>query len=325
MRRVFVAGHRGMVGSAICRQLSQQVDVQLLTRDRSTLDLTRQSQVETFFAENKPDEVYLAAAKVGGIVANNTYRADFLYENLAIQNNIVHVAHTANVKKLLFLGSSCIYPKLAPQPITESDLLTGPLEQTNEPYAVAKIAGLKMCEAYNQQYGCDYRSVMPTNLYGPGDNFHPESSHVIPGLMSRFDSAIRNNDSNLTIWGSGQPRREFLHVDDMATACIFVMQMTRNQYNTMLEDTKSHVNVGTGEDCSIRELAEIMKRITGFSGDLEYDVSKPDGSPRKLLNVSKLERAGWRAKISLLQGLRETWNYYSISKDKTLADKEILL
>ena len=274
------------------------------------IDLTDQSSVNSFFQTHQPDHVFLAAAKVGGIHANNTYPAQFIYENLMIQANIIHAAHLAGVQKLLFLGSSCIYPKLAEQPMREDALLTGTLESTNEPYAIAKIAGIKLCESYNRQYGRDYRSVMPTNLYGPGDNFHPENSHVIPALLRRFHEARVNGDDTVTVWGSGQPKREFLHVDDMADACVYVMNLSQKLYAGKTEPMLSHINVGTGEDCSIRELAETVSRVTGFKGNLAFDASKPDGTPRKLLDVSRLGSLGWKAKIGLEEGLRQAYEWY---------------
>lgn len=323
MRRIFVSGHKGMVGSAIVRRLANESGVTVLTAGRDELDLLNQRAVHDFIGSNRIDEVYLAAAKVGGIVANNTYRADFLYENLMIQNNVIAASHKFNVGKLLFLGSSCIYPKLANQPMKESELLTGELENTNEPYAIAKIAGLKLCQAYSDQYGNDFRAVMPTNLYGTGDNFHPENSHVIPGLMNRFQEVISNGKNELTIWGTGKPKREFLHVDDMASACVYVMSMSRADYTEMVADTPSHVNVGTGEDCSIAELASLLKDVTGFEGSLVYDTSKPDGTPRKLLDVSKLKAAGWKPEIDLKEGLALTWEWFVSSSEKSAQDKQV--
>ncbi|MFO7953268.1 GDP-L-fucose synthase family protein [Thioalkalivibrio sp.] len=302
-QRVFVAGHRGMVGSAICRQLEDWPGVELLTRSHAELDLTDQAAVEAFMRVERPDRVYLAAAKVGGIHANNTYPAEFIRDNLAIQTNVIHGAHIAGLRRLLFLGSSCIYPREAPQPIPEEALLTGPLEPTNEPYAIAKIAGIKLCESYNRQYGTDYRSVMPTNLYGPGDNYHPENSHVIPGLIRRFHEAKRAGAGHVTVWGSGTPRREFLHVDDMAAACVHVMNLDHVTYAEHTEPMLSHINVGTGEDLAIADLARLVARVVGFAGELRFDTSRPDGTPRKLLDVSRLAALGWKARIELEEGL----------------------
>ncbi|WP_018877742.1 MULTISPECIES: GDP-L-fucose synthase [unclassified Thioalkalivibrio] len=302
-QRVFVAGHRGMVGSAICRQLEDWPGVELLTRTHAELDLTDQAAVEAFMRVERPDQVYLAAAKVGGIHANNTYPAEFIRDNLAIQTNVIHAAHGAGVRRLLFLGSSCIYPREAPQPIAEAALLTGPLEPTNEPYAIAKIAGIKLCESYNRQYGTDYRSVMPTNLYGPGDNYHPENSHVIPGLIRRFHEAKQAGADYVTVWGSGTPRREFLHVDDMAGACVHVMNLDQTTYAEHTEPMLSHINVGTGEDLTIAELAQRVAGVVGFRGELRFDRSKPDGTPRKQLDVSRLAALGWKARIGLDEGL----------------------
>ncbi len=308
--RIFVAGHCGMVGSAIVRRLQFLGYVNIITRSRAELDLLDQAAVRSFFATERPRQVYLAAAKVGGIHANNTYPAEFIYENLMIEANVIHAAHRHDVSKLLFLGSSCIYPKLANQPMAEEALLTGTLEPTNEPYAIAKIAGIKLCESYNRQYDRDYRSVMPTNLYGPQDNFHPENSHVIPALLLRFHIAVNNNDENISIWGSGAAMREFLHVDDMATASVHVMQLDSATYRKHASPMLSHVNVGTGLDCSIRTLAETIARVTGFQGKLIFDASKPDGAPRKLLDVSRLQVLGWSAEISLEEGLRDTYQWF---------------
>lgn len=308
--KVFVAGHKGMVGSAIVRQLVAAGDVEVVTADRSELDLLDQAAVSAFFEAQEFSQVYLAAAKVGGIVANNTYPAEFIYQNLTIQNNIVHNAYSNGVKQLLFLGSSCIYPKLAEQPMTESALLTGTLEPTNEPYAIAKIAGIKLCESYNRQYGVDYRSVMPTNLYGQNDNFHPENSHVIPALMRRFHEAKLANAEKVTVWGSGKPMREFLHVDDMAAASIHVMNLSSDIYQANTEPMLSHINVGTGIDCTIRELAETMCKVVGFEGELEFDATKPDGTPRKLMDVSRLKSLGWQSSISLEDGLTKTYQWF---------------
>nr|WP_303621782.1 GDP-L-fucose synthase [Providencia rettgeri] len=309
-KKVFVAGHNGMVGSAIIRQLQDRNDIELITKSRRELDLTNQVAVDNFFAQNKIDEVYLAAAKVGGIHANNTYPADFIYENLIMECNIIHSAHKYNVQHLLFLGSSCIYPKLATQPMSESALLTGVLESTNEPYAIAKIAGIKLCESYNRQYGRDYRSVMPTNLYGENDNFHPENSHVIPALMRRFHEAKLNNDEKVVVWGTGTPMREFLYVDDMAAASVYVMELDKDIYQTNTQSMLSHVNVGTGVDCTIREMAEAMAQVVGFKGKVLFDSTKPDGTPRKLMDVSRLKSLGWAYSVELEDGLSKTYQWF---------------
>ena len=298
-----------MVGSAICRELHNQ-NVDVITASRQELDLTNQYQVTDYFASQKFDQVYLAAAKVGGIHANNSYPAEFIYENLMIQNNIIHSSHQSDVVKLLFLGSSCIYPKLAIQPMTEEALLSGYLEQTNEPYAIAKIAGIKMCESFNRQYGTDYRSVMPTNLYGPGDNYHPENSHVIPGLIQRFHEAKLSNAKEVIAWGTGSVLREFLHVEDMASASIYVMNLSAEEYNRQVSPTLSHVNVGSGIECSIRELTETIAAVVGFSGAITWDKSKPDGTPRKLLDITKLRSLGWHSKIGLRDGILDAYNWY---------------
>ncbi len=316
VKSVFVAGHRGMVGSALVRHLQKLEGVEVLTANRRELDLTNQLSVSSFFERNEIDEVYLAAAKVGGIFANNTYPAEFIYENLMIEANVVHSAHLAGVQKLLFLGSSCIYPKFAPQPMQEAALLTGTLESTNEPYAIAKIAGIKLCESYNRQYGRDYRSVMPTNLYGPNDNFHPMNSHVIPALLRRFHEAVLRGDSEVIIWGSGSPMREFMHVDDMAAACVHVMNLDVQVWQAKIDPMLSHINVGTGEDCTIHKLAETTARVTGFGGQIVFDTTKPDGAPRKLLDVSRLKNLGWRARISLEEGLRDTYHWFLNHKDQ---------
>ncbi|PSW74723.1 GDP-fucose synthetase [Photobacterium sp. GB-50] len=314
-KRIFVAGHRGMVGSAIVRQLSQRNNVEIITRTRSELDLLNQQAVSDFFSDARIDEVYLAAAKVGGIHANNTYPADFIYENLMMECNIIHAAHQHDVQHLLFLGSSCIYPKLAEQPMTESALLNGTLEATNEPYAVAKIAGIKLCESYNRQYGRDYRSVMPTNLYGENDNFHPDNSHVIPALMRRFHEAKLNNDKEVVVWGTGTPMREFLFVDDMAAASIHVMELDNETYQANTQPMLSHINVGTGVDCTIREMAETMAKVVGFEGDVVFDSTKPDGTPRKLMDVSRLADLGWRYSVSLEEGLTHTYQWFLANQD----------
>lgn len=309
-KQVFVAGHNGMVGSAIVRQLVCRNDLELITRDRCELDLMSQVAVDDFFCAVQVDEVYLAAAKVGGIHSNNTYPADFIHDNLVIEANIIAAAHRHGVQKLLFLGSSCIYPKFAEQPIREDSLLTGELEPTNEPYAIAKIAGIKLCESFNRQHGRDYRSVMPTNLYGPHDNFHSENSHVIPALLRRFHEATINGDTEVTVWGSGKPMREFLHVDDMATACVHVMELGGPTYEAYTQPMLSHINVGTGVDCTIRELAETIAGVVGFKGKITFDTSKPDGTPRKLLDVTRLRQLGWQASISLEDGLRHAYEWY---------------
>ena len=307
---VFVAGHRGMVGSAVVRRLQALGYRNILTAGRDVVDLVDQQAVQRFFDERAIDQVYLAAARVGGIHANNTYPAEFIYQNLMIEANLVHAAHAHGVQRLLFLGSSCIYPKLAEQPMREEALLTGLLEPTNEPYAIAKIAGIKLCESYNRQYGRDFRSVMPTNLYGPGDNYHPENSHVIPALLRRFHEAVQRGLNEVVIWGSGTPRREFLHVDDMAAACVHVMELDEAVLRDHTRPMLSHINVGTGEDCTIRELAETVARVTGFAGRLVFDVDKPDGAPRKLLDVSRLEALGRQPQIGLEEGLRDAYAWY---------------
>jgi GDP-L-fucose synthase len=313
--KIFIAGHRGMVGSAIIRQLQAQGYTNIVTRTRSELDLVSQQAVADFFAQEKPSAVYLAAAKVGGIHANNTFPAEFIYENMMMEANIVHQAYLSGVKKLLFLGSSCIYPKLAQQPMKETALLTGVLEPTNEPYAISKIAGIKLCESYNRQYGVDYRSVMPTNLYGPNDNFHPENSHVIPAMLRRFHEAVLSNADKVVVWGSGKPMREFLYVDDMAAASIHVMNLDSDTYQAHTQPMLSHINVGTGVDCTIRELAETIAKVTGFKGELEFDSTKPDGAPRKLMDVSRLELLGWKASVSLEEGLKLSYQWFLDNQD----------
>ena len=317
-QKIYIAGHRGMVGSAILRELEQKCYSNLVYRTRKELDLTNQAAVKHFFDTEKPDQVYLAAAKVGGIHANNTYPADFIYDNLMVQNNVIHQAFMSGVKKLLFLGSSCIYPKLAEQPMTEDALLTGKLEPTNEPYAIAKIAGIKMCESYNRQYGqshgVDYRSVMPTNLYGPGDNYHPENSHVIPALIRRFHEAKINNYPEVVIWGTGTPRREFLYVDDMARASVFVMELEKEQYDKITTSMQSHLNIGFGSDVTINELAYAVAKATGYKGTIQFDPSKPDGSPRKWMNSLRLNSLGWKPEYDLEDGLSKA--YFDFCKQK---------
>lgn len=300
--KIYVAGHRGMVGSAIVRKLQQEGFKNIITQTSAALDLRNQQAVLSFFEEEKPDYVFMAAAKVGGILANNTYRADFLYDNMMIQNNIIHASYLNNVTKLMFLGSSCIYPKLAPQPLKEEYLLTGELEHTNEPYAIAKITGIKLCDAYRDQYGCNFISVMPTNLYGPNDNYDLKKSHVLPALIRKFHEAKLNNTPSVTIWGTGTPRREFLHVNDLANACFFLMQ----EYNE-----PGFVNIGVGEDITITDLALLVKDIVGFTGDIVYDRTKPDGTPRKLMDVTKLTQLGWKAGISLSEGIKSVYKEFS--------------
>ncbi|MEN2472020.1 GDP-L-fucose synthase [Burkholderia sp. GS2Y] len=313
---IFVAGHRGMVGSAIARRLTSLGYRNLITATHAELDLTQQADVEAFFRTRRIDQVYLAAAKVGGIKANRDYPAEFIYENLMVEANVIHSAHQANVDKLLFLGSSCIYPRLAEQPMAETALLTGTLESTNEPYAVAKIAGIKLCESYNRQYGRDYRSVMPTNLYGPHDNYHPENSHVIPALLRRFHEAVSADASEVVIWGSGTPMREFLHVDDMAAASVYVMGLDTPTYAANTQSMLSHINVGTGVDCTIRELAETVAKVTGYRGRLVFDATKPDGTPRKLMDVSRLGALGWTSTIGLEDGLRDSYQWFLDNQDR---------
>jgi len=311
MEKIYVAGHRGMVGSAIVRTLAAQGQTHIVTRSHAELDLTNQAAVQAFFKAEKPTQVYLAAAKVGGIHANNTFPAEFIYQNLMVQANVIEAAFRNGVRKLLFLGSSCIYPRMAPQPMAESSLLTGPLEPTNEPYAIAKIAGIKLCESYNRQYGAshgvDYRSVMPTNLYGPGDNYHPENSHVIPALIRRFHEAKVSNSPSVTIWGSGTPKREFLYVDDMASASVFVMNLPKATLDAHTQPMQSHINVGFGDDVSIKELALAVGSTVGYQGVIDFDTNKPDGAPRKLMDSSRLNALGWQARVGLEQGLVQAY------------------
>jgi GDP-L-fucose synthase len=316
--KIYIAGHRGMVGGAILRRLQARKDageaLTLITRTSSELDLKDQAAVRDFMQAEAPDAVILAAAKVGGIHANNTYPADFIYENLMIECNVIHQAFAAGVTRLLQLGSSCIYPKAVPQPMKEDALLTGTLEATNEPYAIAKIAGIKLCESYNRQHGVDYRSVMPTNLYGPGDNFHPENSHVLPAMIRRFHEAVRDGRNTVTVWGTGTPRREFLHVDDMAEASLFVMDLPSDVYAANTQPMLSHINVGCGTDVSIGELAQMVADVTGFQGDIAFDTTKPDGTMRKLMDVSRLAQMGWTARVGLQDGLKETYEWFKASK-----------
>jgi len=313
-QKIYVAGHRGMVGSAIVRNLQAKGYTNIVTRTHAEMDLTDQAAVKAFFEQEKPDQVYLAAAKVGGIHANNTFPAEFIYDNLMVQNNVIHQAFLNGVKKLLFLGSSCIYPKLAPQPMSEDALLTGKLEPTNEPYALAKIAGIKMCESYNRQYGqshgVDYRSVMPTNLYGPGDNYHPENSHVIPALIRRFHEAKVSNAPEVVIWGTGTPKREFLYVDDMAAASVFVMQLDKNTYDSQTSPMQSHINVGFGSDITIKELAHAVAKATGYQGSISFDATKPDGVPRKWMDSGRLNHLGWAPKVNLEDGLKLAYSEF---------------
>lgn len=310
MKTIFLAGHRGMVGSAICRLLQKQSDIKIITRTREELDLCDQRAVFDFMRTEKPDEVILAAAKVGGIYANNTYPAEFIYNNLQIQNNVIHAAHKNDVQKLLFLGSSCIYPRVVEQPMKEEALMTGPLEPTNEPYAIAKIAGIKMCESYNRQYGRDYRSIMPTNLYGPRDNYHPENSHVVPALISRFHEAKKRELSEVVVWGSGMPMREFLHVYDMADASIFIHNLSKDEFSKYTQEMRSHINVGSGKELMIKELAMMIKEIVGFNGKIIFDISKPDGAIKKQLHSEILNKLGWYPSIDLYRGLQQTYRAY---------------
>ena len=308
--KIYIAGHRGLVGSAIVRQLEERGFTNLLMRTHKELDLTNQTQVQNFFQQERPDYVILAAAKVGGIHANNTYPADFIYQNMMIEANVINSAYVSKVKRLLFLGSTCIYPKAVEQPMREDALLTDVLEPTNEPYALAKIAGIKLCESYNRQHGTDFRSVMPTNLYGVNDNFHPENSHVIPALMQRFHQAKVNNDAEVVVWGTGNAMREFLYVDDMATASLFVLELDEEVYQINTKPMLSHINVGTGVDVTIREMAETMKEVVGFEGKLIFDTSKPDGTPRKLIDVTRLENMGWKYSVDLKEGLEKTYRWH---------------
>lgn len=311
-QKIYVAGHKGMVGSAIVRNLQEKGHTNIVTRTHGELDLMNQAAVADFFAKEKPNQVYLAAAKVGGIYANNVFPAEFIYQNLMVQSNVIHQSFLSGVQKLLFLGSSCIYPKMVSQPMNEAALLTGKLEPTNEPYAIAKIAGIKLCESYNRQYGVshgvDYRSVMPTNLYGPGDNYHPENSHVIPALLRRFHEAKLKNAHEVVIWGTGTPKREFLYVDDMASASVFVMQLDKSAYDSQTEPMQSHINVGFGSDITINELAQTIAKVVGYTGQISFDIDKPDGTPRKLMDSSRLNRMGWQAKVGLEQGLSVAYN-----------------
>ena len=322
-QKIYVAGHRGMVGSAIVRNLQAKGFTNIVTRTHAQLDLTNQAQVKAFFEQGKPAQVYLAAAKVGGIYANNTFPAEFIYQNLMMEANVIHQAFEAGVEKLLFLGSSCIYPKLAPQPMAEDALLTGALESTNEPYAIAKIAGIKFCESYNRQYGqshgIDYRSVMPTNLYGPGDNYHPENSHVIPALIRRFHEAKIANAPEVLIWGTGTPKREFLYVDDMAAASVFVMELSKNIYDQHTQPMQSHINVGFGDDVTIADLAAAVAKATGYAGKIGFDTSKPDGAPRKWMDSGRLNRLGWQAKVNLETGLKNAYADFLKTYSQTLA------
>jgi GDP-L-fucose synthase len=312
--KIYIAGHRGLVGSAIVRQLESRGFTNLLMRTHKELDLTNQAQVQAFFEQEKPNYVILAAAKVGGIHANNTYPADFIYQNMMIEANVINSAFESKVKRLLFLGSTCIYPKAVEQPMREDALLTDVLEPTNEPYALAKIAGIKLCESYNRQYGTDFRSVMPTNLYGINDNFHPENSHVIPALMQRFHQAKLDNDPEVVVWGTGNAMREFLYVDDMAQASLFVLELDEKTYKANTQPMLSHINVGTGKDVTIKEMAKAMKEVIGFKGSLTFDTTKPDGSPRKLIDVSRLSNMGWKYSIDLEEGIKKTYNWYLNTK-----------
>ena len=320
MKKIFLAGHNGMVGSAIHKLLKSRKNIKIITCTRYELDLCDQKAVKKFMVSEKPDEVIIAAAKVGGIHANNIYPADFIYENLQIQNNLIHYSHIQNVKKLLFLGSSCIYPKYAKQPMKENVLLTGSLEETNEPYAIAKIAGIKLCESYNRQYNRDYRSVMPTNLYGPGDNYNLENSHVVPGLIRRFHEAKVNDQKTVVVWGTGKPRREFLYVDDMAEACVFIHELDKSEFKKKSKKMESYVNIGTGIDVTIRELAEIIKHVVGYKGRIVFDLTKPDGAPRKLMDISLIKKLGWKHQTKLTDGLSLSYNDFLARSSKKQAN-----
>lgn len=320
MTKIYLAGHRGMVGGAILRQLKSRGDTEIVTRTHGELDLTNQAAVYTFMQAERPDVVILAAARVGGILANNSYPADFIYDNLMIEANVIHQAYAAGVTRLLQLGSSCIYPRAAPQPMCEEALLTGDLEPTNEPYAIAKIAGIKLCESYNRQHGTDFRSVMPTNLYGPGDNFHPENSHVLPALIRRFHEAATKGTEEVVIWGTGTPKREFLHVDDMAAASLFVLDLPKADYEANTQPMLSHINVGSGTDVTIRELAETVAKVTGFTGKLIFDATKPDGTPRKLMDVSRLAQMGWAYTVGLEEGIRGTYEWFLAQSENGLRE-----
>lgn len=311
MRNIFVAGHKGMVGSAICRELKKYSDVKVLTKSRSELDLTKQTDVYDYLSAVKPDEIIIAAAKVGGIFANQTYPAEFVYSNVQIQTNLIHGAHLAGIEKLLFLGSSCIYPKFAKQPMVEASILTGALEPTNEPYAIAKILGIKMCESYSRQYGYDYRSVMPTNIYGPNDNFHGLNSHVVPALIRKFHDASVKNETSVTVWGSGSARREFIFVDDVAEACVFIMQASKKEYRKFTKPMQSHVNIGTGVDITIKGLVELIQKVVGFEGQVLFDQDKQEGTPVKLLDVSMLNKMGWSSTTELAFGLEKTYEWFT--------------
>ncbi len=310
MKKIYLAGHNGMVGSAIHKLIKCRKNIKIITRSHSELDLCDQKAVKNFMENERPDEVIIAAAKVGGIHVNNTYPADFIYQNLQIQSNVIHYSHIQNVGKLLFLGSSCIYPKYAKQPMREDVLLTGSLEQTNEPYAIAKIAGIKLCESYNRQYGRDYRSVMPTNLYGPGDNYHLENSHVVPGLIRRFHEAKANGQETVIVWGTGNPRREFLYVDDMAKACMFIHELDKGEFEKNVTKMQSHVNIGTGMDLTIKELAQTIKKVVGYKGRIIFDATKPDGTIRKLMNIDLIKKLGWQSQTKLIDGLALSYDDY---------------